>query len=234
MKRSLVIVMLFFGCFLTAQNSVNQYQYVVVPAQFKFLNQPDEFRLNTLTKLLLEKYGFKAYYDTDTLPVIANDSRCNKLYVDVLSSGSLLKTKLQVILKDCKNTLVYKSDIGESRQNELKVAYNQALREAFKSFETLHYQYTPVDGTEKGTTTLVNEPLENSNDLLYAETVTNGYKLLDINQKEVMKLLKTSNPAMFSAEKKNTKGVLISKDNQWFFEYYQEEKLISEKINVKF
>ena len=60
MKRSLVILMLFVGCFLSAQNSVNQYQYVIVPAQFKFLNQPDEYRLNTLTKLLLEKYGFKS------------------------------------------------------------------------------------------------------------------------------------------------------------------------------
>ena len=44
----------------------------------------------------------------------------------------------------------------------------------------------------------------------------------------------TSNPTMYTAIKENVTGVLISKDNQWFFEYYQDEKLISEKINVKF
>lgn len=234
MKRSLVIVMLFVGCFLSAQNNVNQYQYVIVPAQFKFLNKPDEFRLNTLTKLLLEKNGFKAYFNTDTLPVALNDSRCNMLYVDVLSSGSLLKTKVQVTLKDCKNALVYKSDIGENRKNDLKAAYNQALREAFKSFETLHYQYTPIENNEKNTTTIVNEPFKEENDLLSAETTANGYNLLDVNQRVFMKILKTSNPSIYTAIKGNVTGVLISKDNQWFFEYYQDEKPISEKINIKF
>jgi hypothetical protein len=27
---------------------------------------------------------------------------------------------------------------------------------------------------------------------------------------------------------------LIQKDNQWFFEYYESEKLVSEKVAVKF
>jgi hypothetical protein len=234
MKKRLVIAMLFVTYFLSAQNSVNQYQYVIVPTKFKFLNEPDEFRLNTLTKLLLEKYGFKVYYNTDELPVTVNDSRCNRLYVDVLSSGSLLKTKVQVTLKDCKNALVYKSDIGENKKNDLKVAYDQALREAFKSFEKLHYQYKPIENNEKNTTTIVNEPFKEENDLLSAETTANGYNLLDVNQKIIMRILKTSNPAIYTAIKGNVTGVLISKDNQWFFEYYQDEKPISEKINIKF
>ncbi len=234
MKKRLVIVMLFVTYFLSAQNSVNQYQYVIVPTKFKFLNEPDEFRLNTLTKLLLEKYGFKVYYNTDELPETVNDSRCNRLYVDVLSSGSLLKTKVQVTLKDCKNALVYKSDIGENRKNDLKVAYNQALREAFKSFEKLHYQYKPIENNEKNTTTIVNEPFKEENDLLSAVTTANGYNLLDVNQKIIMRILKTSNPEIYTAIKGNVTGVLISKDNQWFFEYYQDEKPISEKINIKF
>jgi hypothetical protein len=29
-------------------------------------------------------------------------------------------------------------------------------------------------------------------------------------------------------------GVLIARNEQWFFEYYQNDKLISEEINVKF
>jgi len=36
------------------------------------------------------------------------------------------------------------------------------------------------------------------------------------------------------ANKNNIQGVLISKDNQWFFEYIINSKLVSEKVEVKF
>ena len=49
-----------------------------------------------------------------------------------------------------------------------------------------------------------------------------------------MKIFKTSNSNCFIAVKGNIQGVLIAKDNQWYFEYYQNDKLISEKIDVKF
>ena len=165
MKRTLVIVMLLVGCFLSAQNNVNQYQYVIVPAQFKFLNQPDEYRLNTLTKLLLEKYGFKVFFDSDTLPAKITESRCDKLYAYVESSGNFIVTKMQVTLKDCKNNLVYQSAIGNSKEKEFKIAYTRALREAFQSFETLNYQYKPSEVTAKSEPVqnqiIINESFEN-------------------------------------------------------------------------
>jgi hypothetical protein len=49
-----------------------------------------------------------------------------------------------------------------------------------------------------------------------------------------MKVYKTSNPASYMAKKGDLQGALVSKDNQWFFEYYQNDKLVSEKIDVKF
>ena len=70
MKNSLVLLLFFCANLLVAQSSVNQYQYVIVPAQFDFLREKDEYRLNNLTKMLFEKYGFKplqtpllCYYD---------------------------------------------------------------------------------------------------------------------------------------------------------------------------
>jgi hypothetical protein len=49
-----------------------------------------------------------------------------------------------------------------------------------------------------------------------------------------MTIYKTSNSGAFLAAKGTTQGVLLIKDNQWFFEYYENEKLVSEKVNVKF
>jgi hypothetical protein len=36
------------------------------------------------------------------------------------------------------------------------------------------------------------------------------------------------------ATKGSVQGILVAKDNQWFFEYYQNDQFISEMINVKF
>jgi hypothetical protein len=45
-----------------------------------------------------------------------------------------------------------------------------------------------------------------------------------------MKVFKTSSSTCLIAMREPIQGVLISKDNQWFFEYYQNDKLISEEV----
>ena len=49
-----------------------------------------------------------------------------------------------------------------------------------------------------------------------------------------MKLLKTSRQDSFIAIKDGVQGSLNAKDNGWYYEYYQNDKLVSEKISVKF
>ena len=91
----------------------------------------------------------------------------------------------------------------------------------------------PVVAAKKET----NEPKVSENKttgLLYAQPTSYGYQLIDSEPKVVMKVYKTSNPASFMAKKGEIQGALVSKDNQWFFEYYQNDKLISEKVEVKF
>ena len=73
-----------------------------------------------------------------------------------------------------------------------------------------------------------------STGLLYAQPTSYGYQLIDSEPKVIMKVYKTSNPGSYMATKGNVQGALVSKDNQWFFEYYQVDKLISEKVEVKF
>ena len=70
--------------------------------------------------------------------------------------------------------------------------------------------------------------------LLYAQPTSYGFQLIDSEPKVVMKVYKTSNPDSYVAKKGDAQGVLVSKDNQWFFEYYLNDKLVSEKVNVKF
>lgn len=268
MKKSFVLVLLFF-CSISFSQIVDQYQYAYVPAKFAFLKKNDEYRLNTLTKFLMEKYGFITYMEGDSIPAAVFNDNCNKLYVEVINVGNFFTAKLKVTLSDCKKNVLFTSAVGVSKQKEYNVAYNEALRNAFKSFDGLHYKYNPalaaaaavdvpkanptpnignnvaviapVAAVTTAATTATKTVAATGNNIsetpsvvLFAQPITNGYQLVDSTPKIVMKIFKTSNANYFIAAKGDLQGALVLKENQWFFEYYQNEKLISEKVEVKF
>ena len=50
-----------------------------------------------------------------------------------------------------------------------------------------------------------------------------------------MKIQKTSQPNIYLGEEVNGKsGLVYTKNGQWFFEYYEGEKLMSKNLNIKF
>jgi hypothetical protein len=241
MKKHIVLLLVLASSFGFSQ-TINDYKYAIVPSKFSFLKEKDQYRLNTLTKLLMQKYGFVTFFDTDILPAEVAENNCNKVFVEVLNNGNMFMTKISVVLKDCKNTVLFTSVEGKSREKEYQISYNQALRVAFNSFETLGYKYNGNSNVNLNSN--VNSDVKNSdlnddnkiaNDLvLFAQPIENGFQLIDATPKVIMKIYKTSIPICFIANKNSIQGVLISKDNQWFFEYFNNSKLVSEKVEVKF
>ena len=233
MKKALFLL-LFLATSLSFSQSVNDYKYAIVPSKFEFLKDKDQYRLNTLTKLLMEKYGFITYFDTDILPSEIADSNCNKVYVDVQNSGNLFSTKLTVVLKDCKNLVLFTSSEGKSREKEYQVAYNQALREAFKSFDKLTLKDNNEENLKPEVVVYTNEIKRTKYLTLFAQPIENGFQIVDTTPKVIMKIYKTSIPNCFIAYKDAIQGVLVSKENQWFFEYFSNSKVVSEKMEIKF
>jgi hypothetical protein len=190
----------------------------------------------------MEKYGFITYYDSDVLPNEVVESNCNKVYVDVKSNGNLFVTKLTVVLKDCKNAVVYTSIEGRSREKELQVAYNQALREAFSSFDKLEYKYSGNSNVNSNVNSKSNVN-ENSNSkspllnqMLFAKPLGPNLIQLLTNDTDIPNLVltisKTNNPSIFIVEEAMRQGVVYKNNNEWIFDYYENEKLISEKLNI--
>lgn len=251
--KKVLFLMLFLATSLGFSQSLNDYKYAIVPSKFEFLKEKDQFRLNTLTKLLMEKYGFVTYFDSDVLPSEVAENNCNKVYVDVKSNGNLFVTKLTVVLKDCKNVVLFSSSEGKSREKELQVAYNQSMREAFSSFDNLEYKYNGMQNVKKEEVSnykmitkdstlklqengiiIVENDLEFQN-LLVAEIIKLGYLLIDpATSAIVLKLYKTSNENVFIANSNSINGVVIKKGQEIFFEYYENKQLISRKLNVNF
>jgi hypothetical protein len=250
MKLKFLFLLVFVSSYSFSQ-SVNDYVAVIVPAKYEFLKSENQYRLNTLTKFNLKKAGFEAFYTNETMPKEYND-RCSLLYADVNEEKGLLVTKLYVIFKDCYGTVIFKSEVGKSREKDYEVAYLEALNNAFMSVYALHYKYSATASQKAAiaspvasvavpavaaTTVAVNAPSStesNGVNVLFAQPIKNGYQLVDNTPKVVMKVYKTTNPSIYLAAKGTIQGVLIFKDSQWFFEYYESETLMSEKIAVKF
>ncbi|SDW66109.1 hypothetical protein [Flavobacterium degerlachei] len=257
MKKILLLLVALISTYGFSQ-SINNYKYVIIPLKYEFMKSENQYRLATLSKFNLNKAGFEAYYENEHLAVTTE--KCDLLSFEVIKEKSFLTTKLHAIFKDCYGKVVYQSETGVSKEKDYQLAYSEALNKAFVSIEGLNYKYagsvkeikktvTPIK--EQSNTVVVKEVatvLEKvnpstvvapkvsvqSSSALYAQPIANGYQLVDSTPKVVMKVYKTSNESNFIAEKDGTNGVLVLKDKQWFFEYYKDGTLYSEKIEVKF
>lgn len=142
-KQIFGLLIVVFGTIspLIAQSSVNDYKYVIVPNRYDFLNEDNKYQLNALTEFLFNKYGFNTIMKNDQYPTDMVSNNCLALKSDVKRLKGMLKTKLQVEIRNCRNELVFVSEIGESREKDYKTAFTLALRNAFKSIEALNYEY---------------------------------------------------------------------------------------------
>ncbi|OEJ99440.1 hypothetical protein A8C32_09020 [Flavivirga aquatica] len=147
-----IVITCFIVTTVFSQSNLNNYKYIIVPNKFDFLKQKDQYQLNSLTKFLFNKYGFEALVEGQNYPEDLVRNRCLALRSNVIKGSGLFKTKLNVVLKDCNDKVVYTSGAGESREKEYKTAYNLAIRAAFKSIEALNYKYKPTESiTSLGT-----------------------------------------------------------------------------------
>ncbi|MFV8372738.1 hypothetical protein [Flavobacterium sp. LB2P74] len=248
MKKQFLVLLLLVISYSYSQ-SVNDYKAVIVPVKYDFLKSENQYRLTTMSKFNLNKAGFEAFYSNEAIPSDYSD-RCSLLYMDVVKENAFLTTKLFITLKDCYGKIIFQSLVGKSKEKEYKIAYTEALNEAFESVNELQYKYNgtvntavqpevtkSVIASATVAQKVVGESVtsnEKEVDLLYAQPTATGFQLIDSTPKVVMKLFKTSQSNSFIAIKDTVQGSLILKNNQWYFEYYQNDTLYSEKIAVKF
>lgn len=237
-------LLFFVFSFVSFAQEINNYQYVVVPKKFDAFKYENSNGLNTNVKLMLLKYGFKAYSPDELVNNGINLNRCEFLTADLNEKSTLFVTKVSVVLKDCNGNTVYQTETGTSREKDHVIAYNQALRAAAKSFDTLNYKYvgktTASQATvEKPVVKVIDDKIESKSTpssavFFFAQPTANGYQVVDNEPKVIMRLYNTSQKNVFMADKNGTNGTVLLKDGQWFFEYYNNGNLVSEPINLKF
>ena len=129
------------------------------------------------------------------------------LNVDVLKENGFLITKLYVVFKDCNGKVIFKSEVGKSKEKDYEVAYTEALNMAFVSVYALHYKYNGVAVANSQNTTVAspviapvastavvataaavavnvpNNSAEPDGNVLFAQPIKNGFQLVDSTQK---------------------------------------------------
>ena len=248
MKRIIFILAVLFTISISAQSN---YEVIIVPKKFSFLKSENKYNLNSLTKSFFETEGFKVYYAEDNLPKEIANNRCIALFADVNENNGLFMSRLTVVLTDCQNNVVYTSAEGLSREKDYHKAYNEALRIALVSLrgnlkienkntvevaklEEKKLQEISEKTELKEVQPIITAPVKKNEGILYALPIQNGYKVVDSTPTVVYLVHATTNESVYIASKGEVKGVFMKKMNGWFFEYYKNEILVSEKVEVKF
>ncbi len=149
----LTVILIQNYSFAQKQNAerLNNYKYIVIPIRFEFQSKDNQYLINSRVKYLLEQRGFNTVVSVEKFPTDLAFNRCLGLNAELksLSDGFLsMHTELQLILKNCHNEVVFKSEIGESRIKDMADSYKDALREVFKSFDGIQYAYNGSGGVE--------------------------------------------------------------------------------------
>lgn len=241
MKKNLFLTFLFgilqFG--FSQQNT--DYQYIIIPKQFSFQKEVNQFNLNILSKFLLEKNNFKCVWD-DKIP--ENSNSCDGLRFNIINNSNLLKTKLIATLTDCKGNVVYTSQEGKSGEKDFKKGYSEALRKALANTNSISMKKITPDKKEDNVTYTPDNPIDNikiqeSNlniTKLTLKEIENKIILINENNEEVFSLQKTSLENMYQAlrKKDNVSGIFFKKDNYFIFEYNKNGSIIHDFYDVTF
>jgi hypothetical protein len=232
MKNTIIIILLFIANFSFAQ-SLNEYQYAIIPAKCTFLNEDNQYRLNATTKAFFQQKGFITYYDNETLPDEIANNKCKAVFVNIQENNTMFSTKLKIVVMDCKNNILLTSQEGSTREKDLKIAYSEALLIALKSIQNMAYKYNDKALIQKSA--IASEDVSGVSEV-YSEmqTITNGFNFVNKETKAVLTLYKTSDSIIYIAKSNNKNGIVFQKNGNWVFEYYSNDKLVSERIELKF
>lgn len=140
MRYIILSVFLFASYFGSAQTSLNDYKYMVVPKRLSEFKKENQYQTSTLIKYLLTKKGFAVVYD-DALPGDVANSRCKALFVSLQDVSSMFNTKTTVVFKDCNGKEIFATHEGKSKKKEYRSSYSEAITDAMTSLNGLNYKY---------------------------------------------------------------------------------------------
>ena len=144
MKKILIVLTIIISSQVSwAQQELNEYKYIIVPKHFDFQTGADSYKINSLTKFLLDKKGLTTIFGDEVYPDDLKNNQCLALKANLLMTSSFTRTTILLSFTNCDNKTIYTSSKGISKLKDYKKSYHEAIRNAFKSLDKYKYNYTP-------------------------------------------------------------------------------------------
>lgn len=237
MKKLAFLLLFVFGN-LFAQNTINNYKYLVVPVRFTIQKEPQQYGLNVLTKNYFEQLGFQVFMSDEVAP--NHVAHCDKIFLDVTGSNNMIRTTLKITITDCNQKILLISPEFSDRDKSNQIAFSKALRAALKSIGEKGYAYespavssiTTDNAASTATTVMLHADFESV--LLYAQPVPGGFQLIDTVPKVVLRIFTTSCPDMYTATDGVQAGIFYKSADKWIFEYLLNGEKMYAKFQVRF
>ena len=211
-------------------------------------NLPQNLAANRCTALLVEVTQRKALFTTN-LTILLKDCSDNIIFKG--KEGRSWEKEFPVAYNEAlKNAFASLKDLPYKYDSTLST---QAQQSAATSTAPPAGMTTPAVATAPAVVTSTTAPASipspqtpvsapvsaaDISGTLYAQVTPNGYQLIDTVPKKVLTLLKTSVQDCYLAEPGagagSSNGIVFKKNGEWFFEYYKDGALVSQKLAIKF
>lgn len=231
MKKLVFLVAFLFVSIMFSQTK----EALLIKHKYEFQKVNDSYNINNMFKGILLS-SFDVYFEEDELPVELAQNRCKALTGVLVDNSNMFYTKLKFQIKDCQNKILFESTEMKSKDKSSQNGYIETIKllaPEVKRFMVLRSQMKkevvePIKVESVNTVTNSTETPSNSK-YKFLE-IQNGFAILDATPKVVLQIYKTSVQDVYIADKFGKKGVFYKKEDKWYFEYYENDKLVTEEF----
>lgn len=186
--------MLLLGYTSIGQVDLNGYKYIIIPKVLGEFKEQNQYLTSTLLKHEFVQRGFTAIYD-DIVPADLYAENCLGLTAVLKDDSSAFRTKIRIVLEDCKGQEVYSSMEARNKIKKYREAYKEAIREAMLSFDTLNYSYSKKSVKADSITV----SFKNDVKTLDSDQATQGINANDPERKKIIKQTSTLEDQSFKS-----------------------------------
>lgn len=130
------------------QVDLNAYKYIIIPKTLGEFEKQNQYLTSTLLKHEFVKKGYDAVYE-DAFPEDLFLNRCLGLTAVLKDDSTMFRTKVRIVLLDCKGQEVFNSIEGTNKIKEYKEAYKEAIILAMTSFDILNHSYKEKEARDE-------------------------------------------------------------------------------------
>lgn len=231
MKKIALLVAFFVSSIFFSQTK----EAVLIKHKYDFQNENDSYNVNNMFKGILLA-SFDVYFENEELPIEIAQNRCKSINADLVDKSNVFVTKLKFVIRDCQNRIIFESVEMKSKEKSSQDGYVEVIKllaPEVKRFAALRRQMKKEVAESiqvEPENTVANSSVTPSTSKYKFLEIQNGFAILDATPKVVLQIYKTSVQDVYIADKFGKKGVFYKKEDKWYFEYYENDKLVTEEF----